>query len=371
MRMPSRIGFRLFAAAAVALPLILAACGGGRDSDGSSAAQQPPIDASSDAFLAGRPQSRPGIGDVDRAFRRFETTRGDLITFIQDQAWYEDGLDDAEALFVERALSFVAGRTGGSFESLNQASVRDKLFLHDRVKLGARTIDLLLIYEPGQDAEREMSLLRALLPVLERLVGVQFPEAALTVVNGNYPINDFNPGGFVRIARCCVLSPFVLAHELAHSYWSMGSSWFNEGMADIYATLALEELDRAPPAGWRGFSADIDSFYAARKRMVQSGRFPELTLPRRFARDGLYEAADVFLLDIRAVIGAEAFAAAARDIYTASDFGRYRLSEKRIEDVFLARAPDGAQEKVMELFNKHIWGDNGDEYQRLREFEGP
>jgi len=369
--MPSRSRSLSSLAAVFALALVLAACGGGSDGDAETEARQPQVDASSDAFLAGRPQSRPGIGDVDRAFRRFETTRGDLIAYIQDQPWYEDGLDGEEALFVERALSFVAGQTGASFESLNRASVRDKLFLHESVKLGARGIDLILIYEPGQDAEREMSLLRAVLPVLERRVGVQFPEAAITVIDGNYPINDYNPGGFIRIARCCDLSPFVLAHELAHAYWSMGPSWFNEGMADIYATLVLEDLDNAPPAGWRGFSADIDAFYASRKRIVQSGRFPDLTLPKRFAQDGLYEAADVFLLDIRDIIGTEAFAAAARDVYAASDFGRYRLSEKRIEDLFLARTPQEDQEAVMGLFNRQIWGDNGEEYQRLRDFEGP
>jgi hypothetical protein len=229
---------------------------------------------------------------------------------------------------------------------------------------------LLLIYEPGDDAQRQFALLKAVLPALERELNVEFPEPAITVVNGNFPINDYNPGGFIRISRCCDLSPFVLAHEIAHTYWSMGPFWFNEGMADVYATLVLQRLDGQPPEGWRGFNSDIDSFYAGRKRAVASGRFPDLPLPRRFGSDGLYEAADVFLLDVRQTIGAQSFAEAAAEIYLASDFGRFNVGEKRVEDIVLGHTGQGLRDDVMSLFNRQVWGDNGEEYQRLKDFEG-
>jgi hypothetical protein len=77
----------------------------------------------------------------------------------------------------------------------------------------------------------------------------------------------------------------------------------------------------------------------------------------------------VFLLDIRKLIGADEFVAAARDIYVASDFGRYNLRDKRIEDIFLDHASD-KREGVMALFNRSVWGDNGERYQRLEELEG-
>ena len=353
-------------AALAFLTTLLAACSGG--SDGPSATPAPASTPAFDSFSVGSPQNRPGIGDVDRAFARYETSRGDLISLFQEQPWFKDGLSHDEAVFVERSLAFVAGQPSASFKTINPASVRDKLYLYEPLQLRKRQIDLLLIYEPGQDAKREFALIKAAIQTLEGEVGIEWPEQAITVLNGAFEINDYNNGGFIRIARCCLLSSFVLAHELSHTYWSAGPFWFNEGMADIYATLTLQALNDNPPAGWRNFGADIDAFYSARRRTVS--RFPDLTLPQRFASDGLYEVADVFLLDIRQVIGDEAFSAAAADIYAASDFGRLTLKEKRVEDIFLEHTSSNDRDDVMKLFNQEVWGDNGETYRRLQEFEG-
>ena len=349
----------------VALGLGLVACSG---------SDEPPSAAPSarvtDDYLVGRPQNRAGIGDVEAVFDRYASSRAGLIATYREQPWFKDGLSRDEALFAERGLSFVARYDGPRSATVSDETIRRKLYLYDRVKLRSGEVELLLIYEPGQDAEREMALVKAVIPVLEQLVAVEFPEKVLTVVNGDFEINDFNDGQFIRITRGSIGSGFVLAHELAHTYWSMASSWFNEGMADIYAVLAIEALEANPPAGWNRLSADLDAHYRSRQASVSSGRFPDLTLPRRFASDGLYEAADVFLLDIRRLIGHHSFLAAARDIYLTSDFGRYTLREKRLQDAFLARAPESAREGVSALFNRMIWGDNGERYQELQELEG-
>ena len=99
-------------------------------------------------------------------------------------------------------------------------------------------------------------------------------------------------------------------------------------------------------------------------------RLPDKTLPTRFMQDGLYEASDVFLLDIRTMLGETQFAAAAREIYLQSDFGRYILRDKRIEDIFLKYAKASDHEALIAMFNKSIWGDNGERYQRMQEQEG-
>jgi hypothetical protein len=159
---------------------------------------------------------------------------------------------------------------------------------------------------------------------------------------------------------------------MAHTYWSVGPSWFNEGMADIYAILAIEEMSKNPPAAWRGIDADLEGHYRSRKAQVEAGRFPpNLTLPQRLASDGLYEVADVFLLELRQQIGAEAFIETARQVYLASDFGRYHLREKRIEDMLLAAAQPGARDEVKALFNRFVWGDNGERYRELQELDAP
>jgi hypothetical protein len=316
----------------------------------------------------GRPQNRNGIGDVDLIFDRYAESRASLIEVYRSQPWFTDGLSRDEALFVERGISFVARYDGPRFAQVPQTSIERKLYKYEKVHLSKGDVEVLLIYRSGDDADRQITMIRQMLPVLEELVGVQFPEKVLTIVNGNFEVNDFNDGQFIRIASCCVTSPFILAHELAHAYWSMGPAWLNEGMADLYANFMLMELNDQAPAGWRRVAVDLDSYYRARQSSV-SRRFPDLLLSQRVTSSGLYEAADVFLLDIRATLGEPAFLRAAGDVYRASDFGRYILRDKRIQDTFMAHASEEGRAQLMELFNRSVWGDNGERYRELQELE--
>ena len=369
-----RLPVRVLLLASFVLSIALACAGGRPDETPTPVADAPiestPAPAGSDAALIGRRQNRASIGNVELAFARYEATQGDLVELFKSQPWFKDGLTRDESLFVERSLTFVGRYSGPRTAYVGEETVKRKLIRYEQVDLQHGPIELLLIYEPGQDSEREMALIKRSVQVLEQMVGVEFPAGVMTVVNGQFEINDFNESEFIRIARCCTNAAFVLAHEVSHTYWSMGPSWFNEGMADIYATLLLERLSSDPPPGWRGFGNTIDSFYRQRRQLVDSGRFPNMIVSRRFAKDGLYEVASVFLLDIRKAIGEDEFAAAVRDIYLQSDFGRYNLREKRLEDMFLLHAKGPQRDAVMALFNKQVWGDNGERYQRLVEQEG-
>jgi hypothetical protein len=369
LRFPNQL-VAFFALTAVVLGLA-AACGGSKPAaPAQDAVIETPVQESNEDALVGRPQNRAGIGDVDRAFARYEDTRSDMIALFREQPWFKDGLTRDESLFVERSLTFVGRYDGPRKAYVSEETIRRKLYRYDKVAVGKGEVEVLLIYEPGQDAEREMTFIKAAVPALEGIVGIEFPAKVMTVVNGAFEINDFNESEFIRIARCCVTSSFVLAHELSHTYWSMGPSWFNEGMADIYATLVNDKLSTVTLPGWR-VNGNLDAFYQSRKKIVDSGRLPNITLPRRLASDGLYEVADVFLLDIRDLIGEEAFTKSVRSIYLASDFGRYYLREKRIEDIFLEQAKPESRQALMDLFNRAVWGDNGERYKRLQDLEAP
>lgn len=320
-----------------------------------------------DDFVVGRPLVRSGIGDVEQVFNRYAATRADLIALYQAQDWFKDGLTRDEALFVERGISFVAKYDGPRFAQISEETIRRKLYRYEKLTLSNGEVELLLIYEPGQNAERQMNLIKLILPALEQLVGVPYPEKVMTIVNGNFNINDFNEGEFIRIDRCCVLSSFVLAHELAHTYWTVASSWFNEGMADLYAVMALEKLNAEQPPGWQRQSIQLDAYAASRKQAAS--RFQFKTLPQRLASEGLYEAADTFLYEVRDIIGHENFLAAARKVYLTSDYGRMNVSDFRVQQVFLSFAEGDQVNRLKALFNQWIWGDNGERYERLLERE--
>jgi hypothetical protein len=324
---------------------------------------------STDGALIGKPQTRNGIGDVDLALQRYGESRKEMIDVIQAQVWYKDGLTPDEKLFVERMLSFVVRYGDERSKSITDATITGRLFLHDKVRTRLGDTDILLIYEPGQDAVKEMSFIKAAIPALEAIVGVEWPERFVTVINGDFNTNDFNEGQFIRIARCCVGSAYVLAHELAHTYWSMAVPWFNEGMADLYASLTQTYLSDNPPTGWRLGPVNLDAQYDSRTRAV--ARQPDMLLPRRLGSQGLYDFSFLLFMDLRRAMGVENFEKAAKQIYVTSDFNRYNLRDKRLVDLFLASTPPEAREKVLGLLSKSIWGDNGEKYRKLVEQEGP
>jgi hypothetical protein len=364
-------------ATAVLVLAVLTACGRGstdRLKTPAGHANAPPastvtVAPSNGDALVGKPQTRTGIGDVNRALNLFGESRKEMIDLMQAQAWYRDGLSPDEKLFVERSLSFVARYGDERSKSITDATIKGGLFLHDRVQTRGGETELLLIYEPGQDAVKEMAFVKRAIPALEQIVGVEWPERFVTLINGDFNTNDFNEGQFIRIARCCTASAYVLAHELAHTYWSMASPWFNEGMADLYSSLAQTRLADDPPPGWRFGPVNLDSLYD--QRVKATARAPDKLLPQRLGVEGLYDISFLLLMDLRRTMGVENFEAAVKQIYLTSDFGRYNLREKRLEDLFLASTPAAARDQVMALFNKQIWGDNGEKYRKLVEQEGP
>lgn len=374
-RSPLRLPRALLLATIALLTLVaLSACGGDSSPKPQATAAKaapsttPAPDSPEDA-LVGKPQTRTGIGDVDAALERYGDSRKEMIDLMQAQSWYKDGLSADEKLFVERSLSFVVRYGTERSKSITDATIKGALFVHDKVQTKSGEVQLLLIYEPGQDAVKEMSFVKSAIPALEEIVGVQWPERFVTLINGDFDTNDFNEGQFIRIARCCVGSAYVLAHELAHTYWSMGPAWFNEGMADLYSSLTQTRLSDDPPSGWRFGPTNLDSLYDQRVR--STARVPDKLLPQRLGVEGLYDISFLLLMDLRRAMGTENFEKAVKQIYLTSDFGRYNLRDKRLEDLFLAQSPPDARDKVMALFNKQIWGDNGEKYRRLVEQEGP
>src|ERR1041385_8813485 len=214
LRLPRAL---LLAAFALLILVALSACGGDSPPKPQASAPNPapsvtPAPDSPEDALVGKPQTRTGIGDVEAALHRYGESRKEMIDLMQAQPWYQDGLSDDEKLFVERSLSFVVRYGTERSKSITDATIKGELFIHDRVQTRSGEVQLLLIYEPGQDAVKEMAFVKRAIPALEEIVGVQWPERFVTLINGDSNTNDFNEGQFIRIARCCVGSAYVLAH---------------------------------------------------------------------------------------------------------------------------------------------------------------
>src|SRR3954470_10975194 len=155
------------ALALLAIVLLAAAiaCGGGGSSSSTPTQPAPataapavtPAAQAPDNGLVGKPQARTGLGDAEGAFARYADSRGELIDLIKAQDWYKDGLTKEESLFVERMLTYVARMGGPRTGYISDVTVRQKLFLYDKATTKTGEVDLILIFEPNQDAAREMA----------------------------------------------------------------------------------------------------------------------------------------------------------------------------------------------------------------------
>src|SRR5947207_2028124 len=129
---------------------IAAACGGSKPAaPAQDAVIETPAEETNGDALVGRPQNRAGIGDVDRAFARYEDTRSDMIALFREQPWFKDGLTRDESLFVERSLTFVGRYDGPRKANVGEETIRRKLYRYDKVAVSKGEVEVLLIYEPG------------------------------------------------------------------------------------------------------------------------------------------------------------------------------------------------------------------------------
>src|SRR5262249_26138656 len=146
--------------------------------------------------------------------------------------------------------------------------------------------EVLLIFQPGQDGQKEMNFVKKAIPAIEKQVDVDWPLPVVTLVNGNFSISNWdaagdNDGEFIRMTACCVLTPDILAHELSHVYRPPGPRWSDEGMPAVTPSLVQPPPPPAPPPGWSAPAYPIDSLYNARKTVLNN--VPYQPLPQRMA----------------------------------------------------------------------------------------
>ena len=133
----------------------------------------------------------------------------------------------------------------------------DTLLDPKQITLEERIIDLplagethLAIIRTGPGAERSMDLLEHSVRQVEEFMGIPFPnryvgwlvgEAVTPTFGGNnfgthittlpkYDVDDDS--------RSAQFTGHLVAHEVAHYYWSGNSTWVDEGAADVLATIS-------------------------------------------------------------------------------------------------------------------------------------
>ncbi len=164
----------------------------------------------------------------------------------------------------------------------------DTLLDPDQVTLEERVIELplagetdLAIIRTGPGADRSMDLLEHSVRYAEEFMGVPFPtnyvgwlvgDAVTPTFGGNYygthivtlPKYDVDDG-----SHEAEFAGSLVAHEVAHYYWSGNSNWVDEGASDFMASTSENARTGGPievtndPCGYVRTIAELENLYPA------------------------------------------------------------------------------------------------------------
>ena len=209
----------------------------------------------------------------------------------------------------------------------------DRVTVEERhITLPLRGEVLLAIIRTSPGATRSMDLLEAAVRSGEDFVGVPFPTDYIgmvfehTVVPGQAGTNfgthiavspkfDVDDG-----SHSATHAGPVIAHEVAHYYWSGNAGWIDEGAADLMASISENHLTGSPIVATNEPCVYADSISDLEKLDPQPG-----SLEYRCN----YSLGERLFLQLYRGLGAEAFQAPFRALYVES----VESDEARVEDL--------------------------------------
>ena len=154
-----------------------------------------------------------------------------------------------------------------SSPAYNKPSLIDDLLNHDTVTVEHRSINLqqsrtvtLSIVRTSPGSQRSMDLLEHAVRSVGAFMTEPFPtgHVSLLFADSTEPGSDgTNFGSHVVIRQRYDVddeshqadhAPHVIAHEIAHQYWSGNANWIDEGMSDLMASVSEYQRDGTPVA---------------------------------------------------------------------------------------------------------------------------
>ena len=260
-----RLGFtarRSAAAAESVIALSWIADDGVSDSD-LNAVRSLSFIAQTDEDAAARVADMPFLQTLEAADEAALDSLADIAYFAEDRLadtlsrpMLQDGVTDDEAPIVSML-----------FKTLKWApEVVDTLLDPDSTTVERRTVDLplageveLVIVRTRPGARRSMDLLENAVREAENLMGAPLPTRYVGLLYEDAVHASFVAGSFfgTHIAirpeydaddgsLAAGFAAHIIAHEVAHYYWSSNADWIDEGMADMMASAIENRRVGAP-----------------------------------------------------------------------------------------------------------------------------
>ena len=210
-------------------------------------------------------------------------------------------------------------------------------------------VDLVII-RTGPGARRSMDLLENAVRSAEGFMGVPLPTNYVGLLFGN-TVAGYSGGTnygthIVSLPEYDVddgsdnaeFAGHLIAHEVAHYYWTRGRDWVDEGLSDLMASIA--ENDRA---GWPveaiNYPCEYTDNIAELERLTALGN--------DYVYDCNYSLGEGFFLDLYHTLGDQAFREGLRRLYRMAlvedDVDSYEGTELTIRHVKDAFPSDAAK----------------------------
>ncbi len=231
----------------------------------------------------------------------------------------------------------------------------DALLDPDRVTLNNRIIDLprageveLAIIRTDQGSVRSMDLLEHAVRNIEEFMAFPLPTGYVGLLFGNAVLGDFAGTNFGT--HMAILSKYdihddgsyeaeyagrLIAHEVAHYYWSGNSDWVDEGAADLVGSIS-EYVRAGKPVGVTNDPCGYARTIAELERLVPEKMDDAFTCN--------YALGERLFIDLYRELGDIAFRQGLRDLYLLSEVKdeTQEGTSVGIEHVKMAFKADGA-----------------------------
>ena len=226
-----------------------------------------------------------------------------------------DGITDDEAIVVA-SLSIVAEDRPDLLDVLLDLGVDAVEKRVIRLPLAGELTLSVINISPG--AYGTMDRLERIIRAQEEFMHVPFPRSyvGLLVADATAEGGGGGPSGVLTVDPGYAEDDYIIAHELAHTYWGFSPSWIAEGAADFMTTVSANHRFSSHECGLGDTLAELDRLY---QELSESGRSTRVLRTSGCA----YSLGRGLFLDLHETLGDESFRQGFGRLYLAMRDGSF------------------------------------------------
>ena len=210
---------------------------------------------------------------VDSLQRLFwESDQVDYLGKVLSHPTLRDGITDDQAMVVA-ALGIVVRERPQLLDTLldlGQNVVEKRVV---RLPLSGEVTLSVINVSPGDYST--LDILETTVRLQEEFMDIPFPRryVGLLVADATAAGGSGGPGGLINVDPGYAEDDYIIAHEVAHTYWNFFPSWIAEGAADFMTTVSADKQFSSHECSLGDTLSDLDQLYW---ELAENGKSTEI-----------------------------------------------------------------------------------------------